>query len=55
MRTILYKVRDFFLPLSLLFFVCAIFLWELLYAAFGSILVAVICDEIAERMGRKQK
>ena len=55
MRTILYKARDILLPLSLLFFVGAIILWELLYVAFGSIFIAVICEEIAERMGRKQK
>lgn len=53
MRIILYKTRDCLLPLSLLFFFGAVFLWELLYVAFGSILIAVICDEIAERMGRR--
>ena len=52
MRTILYKARDILLPLSLLFFVGAIFSWPLLYAALGAIFIAVLCDEIAERMGR---
>jgi hypothetical protein len=55
MRTILYKACEILLPLSLLFFVGAIFLWPLLYVAFGLIAVACVCDEVAERMGRKQK
>ena len=55
MRTILYKARDILLPLSLLFFVGAIVYWPLLYVALGLIFIALICDEIAERMGRKQK
>ena len=54
MRTILYKACEILLPLSLLFFVGAIFYWPLLYAALGSIFVAVVCDEIAERIGRKR-
>lgn len=55
MRTILYKVRETLLILSLLLFFGAAFWWPLLYFALGSISVAVICDEIAERMGRKRK
>jgi hypothetical protein len=55
MRTMLYKVRETLLIVSLLLFFGAAFWWPLLYFAFGSIFIAVICDEIAERMGRRNK
>lgn len=53
MRTILYKSRNILFVLSLLFLFGAIFSWPLLYAALGAIFIAFLCDEIAERMGRR--